>query len=499
MASRARVRSKLSQKLLLYARKKELFHPGERIGVAVSGGADSVALLLLLAELKQEFGIVLSVVHFNHRLRGKHSDKDEAFVTRLAEKLGLTMHADRADVAGKARREKANIEDAARRSRYSFFERLVDEDAVDHVATAHTMDDQAETVLAHVLRGTGIAGLAGIHPVTGSIVRPLLAQRRAELRSYLRLKKQTWCEDATNRDTARTRARIRYKLVPLLEKQFQPSVVEHLATLAELAQRDSAFLDALASIRCKSLAHGTTSQRSIRAADLLRPLAGTTFNTENTELAGTPLREAVSAWMVRRLVRQVKTGQGELAALHVEAVLELALYGQSGKSLQLPGAVEVRREGDDLVFSAKPPSSRRRSAQASPPRTYERKIELQGGEAAIRIPEVGCAFRLRVIDWPTKRGETNSIGAVLDRDRLQFPLLLRNWRPGDKLHQLGHQKAHKLKRLFQEKRISRWARDGWPVLTSGGVVVWAHRFPVAAGFAANKETREGILIAEETY
>src|SRR5689334_15610851 len=219
-----------------------LLRAGERVGVAVSGGADSVALLLLLLELRKELGVVLSVAHFNHRLRGKHSDTDEKFAAKLAAKHKLPFHLGHADVASNAKREKANLEDTARRARYDFYESLVRSGQVDKVAVAHTADDQAETVLAHILRGTGIAGLGGIHPRVGNVVRPLLGVRRAELRVYLRSKKQTWREDATNRDTTRMRARIRKKLMPLLEKQFQPAVVEHLATLAELAREDEAFL-----------------------------------------------------------------------------------------------------------------------------------------------------------------------------------------------------------------------------------------------------------------
>src|SRR6266702_7808668 len=129
---------------------------------------------MLFAELRSKLGMVVSAVHFNHKLRGKESDADERFVAALAEKFGVTLHVGRADVAGKAKREKANLEDAARRARYGFFARLAEQGLVDVVATAHTMDDQAETVLAHILRGTGIAGLAGIHPASGNVVRPLL-------------------------------------------------------------------------------------------------------------------------------------------------------------------------------------------------------------------------------------------------------------------------------------------------------------------------------------
>ena len=141
----------------------------------------------------------------------------------------------------------------------------------------------------------------------------------------------------------------------------------------------------------------------------------------------------------------------------------------------------------------------KRGADRSSAAEYEYKIDFENGEVALRVPQAECVFRLRVIDWVAKRGDTSKSGAVLDRDRVRLPLALRNWRFGDKLQPAGHQKAHKLKRLLNEKHISRWERDGWPVLTSGGVLVWARGFPVAAGFAANEGTRTGILIAEEKF
>src|SRR5208282_5231773 len=142
--------------------------PGQRIGVAVSGGADSVALLHLLLELRDKLGLVLSVVHLNHKLRGRASDADEKFVAKLAAKHGLPFFVAREDVSAKAKRERVNLEDAARRARYAFFDGLVSEGQLERIAVAHTADDQAETVIAHILRGTGLAGLAGIHPETGA-------------------------------------------------------------------------------------------------------------------------------------------------------------------------------------------------------------------------------------------------------------------------------------------------------------------------------------------
>lgn len=479
---------------------------GERLAVAVSGGADSVALLRLLLELQERLGIVLSVAHVNHRLRGRASDADEHFVSKLAAACHLEFHLERIDVAAKAKREKANLEDAARRARYAFFSRLVADQKVDRLAVAHTADDQAETVLAHILRGTGLAGLGGIHAQTEHVVRPLLHIRRAQLRDYLRSRKQPWREDATNRDTARLRARLRRKLLPLLEKQFQPAVVEHLVSLAELAREDEALLDGLARMRCASLAMKSGETTQIAIAHLLSPLPDPAFVAGNSE---SPRRQSVrpalalTKRILRRLMEESKAKENgrsaQITAQHVAAALQLAEHGQNGKTLQLPG-VELRRDRDHLRFS---PRRRPRAARAGVPLAketalvYEHQIDFQRGFEPVRFFAPRCALRFTVIDWPTNRVDTRELGAVLDRDRLRFPLVLRNWRPGDKLQPSGHQQAHKLKRLFNEQRISRWERPGWPVLASGGTLVWARGFPVAAGFAAGEKTRQAILIAEE--
>ena len=482
-AKRDVARSSLGQRLLASLKKREMMRPGDRVGVAVSGGADSVALLLLLLELREKLGVVLSVVHFNHKLRGKASDADEQFVAKLAAKHGLEFHTASVHVAKKAKEKRANLEDTARRARYDYFHSLVESGALTRIAVAHTADDQAETVLAHILRGTGLTGLGGIHPVAGPVIRPLLHMRRGELRTYLLAKKQKWREDATNRDTTRTRARIRRKLLPLLEKQFQPAIVAHLTTLADLAREDEAFLEAVAATRAAELVQKCGEGLRIATIDLLEPLSRVGE------------AQAVSKRLVRHIVKGLKPYNGQLGAGHVNAVLELARHGQGGTSLPLPGGVEVRREGAGLAFHA----VGKKFASGTPSKAceFEYNIDMARGTQEVRVPELGCVFRFRVIDWPGKRAETSRHGAVLDRDRLRLPLVLRNWRPGDRMRPLGHRNAHKLKRLLNEKRISRWARDGWPVLTSGGILAWARGFHAAAEFAADERTRAGMVIAED--
>lgn len=293
----------LAQRVLSHIRRQELLKAGDRVGVAVSGGIDSVALLRLLLELRGELGIVLSVIHFNHKLRGAESDADEQFVADLAREHGLEFHVDSEDVAQHASQEKVSVETAARELRYGFFRHLLREGTsgaeapallidldhsaesaappkgnrplpeiksptlphktrkgwgnpgltarLDKILTGHTLDDQAETVLMRMIRGAGTRGLGGIHPriaveddggeIFGEIVRPLLRTRRSELEQYLKDIGQEWREDSSNADESFTRNRVRKLVLPVLEKEFNPAIAENLAELAEISRDEEDF------------------------------------------------------------------------------------------------------------------------------------------------------------------------------------------------------------------------------------------------------------------
>src|SRR5882762_7962736 len=245
--------------------------PGNRIGVAVSGGADSMALLRALVELRAELGCVLAVVHFNHKIRVEASDQDASFVEELAQEFGLEFFGSSGDAKKYAAQHRLSLETAAREFRYGFFSTL----AVDKVATAHTLDDQAETVLMKVVRGAGTKGLSGIWPVvrrqeeqhsalsiqhpenpeesagggarahTTFLIRPMLGVRRKEVEAYLRVLGQEWREDASNRDVKHTRNRVRHELLPLLEREYNPNIYQQLADAAEVARAEEEFWDEL--------------------------------------------------------------------------------------------------------------------------------------------------------------------------------------------------------------------------------------------------------------
>jgi tRNA(Ile)-lysidine synthase len=216
---------------------RRFFQPGDRVAVAVSGGADSVALLALLLEARDELGIVVSVAHYNHRLRGAESDADAQFVEQLANAGNIEYLTAASDTL-----HDRNVEALARHDRYAFFSQLVREGRVKKIATAHTAEDQAETVLTRLLRGSGTAGISGILPSLdgGTIVRPLLETRRADLRAWATALGLAWREDASNLDDRFLRNRIRHELLPLLERGYNSAIVEVLGRAAEVARADEA-------------------------------------------------------------------------------------------------------------------------------------------------------------------------------------------------------------------------------------------------------------------
>lgn len=471
----------------------QMLRAGDRVGVGVSGGADSVALLRLLLELREALGLRLLVLHFHHQLRGAEADADEAFVAELAAQLGLEFFAGREAVAERARAAGWNLEDAARRLRYEFFERVVREGRADRVAVAHTADDQAETVLAHILRGTGLTGLAGIYPVRGAIVRPLLEVRRQALREYLARLGQPWREDPSNRDVTRLRARIRQELLPRLERDFHPQVVAHLVGLADRARAEEAFWSALLDERVAALTKQTPRGLRVPVAGLLAPLAG----LGRGEAASS---DALARRLVRRLVEEVKGSRTRLTAQHIEQVLQLA-RGQSGGATHLPDGVVVEKEFDQLIFArAGTGHFQQVRGRTLPPAgvTYEYEVSLPAqGSAAVDVPEIRRRFCLKLIDWTTAPVETKQLPGVLDRDLLCPPIRLRNWRPGDAYRPRGRAHVHKVKRLFQEFRIALHERAGWPVLTCAGQLAWVLGMPAAEEFAARPDTRCGVLVTAD--
>ena len=515
------MQASIQTRILQSVSRQRMLRAGDTVGVGVSGGADSVALLRLLLELRDALGIQLLVLHFNHHLRGEAAAADQQFVEKLAAAHGLKCEAGTQDVRAAASREGWNLEDAARRLRYQFFEQVIGDGRATRVAVAHTADDQAETVLSHLLRGTGLTGLAGIHPVmplsSGAIIRPLLEIRRSELRRLLVVLGQPWREDASNEDTTRLRARIRHRLLPLLEKDFEPQAVTQLCRLASLAGDEEAFWEAwVADTLRRKIRREASGAIAIRGVDLLEPIgfssAGAAPNADSAP-AIAAASTAPSRRLIRRIYQELRGERTGLTARHTEQVLRLAREAASaadsgrnragrasGAETHLPGVI-VQRDFETLRFSVAPAEGPVRPSGkfAHAAERFEYAIRLEGAESAeVAVPEIGRRVRLKLIDWPKASRETRGVQSALDRDRLRSPLVVRSWLPGDSFRPSGRRHVRKLKRMLLESRVALRDRAGWPVLTSAGAVVWARGFPVAAEFAAAAGTEVGVLIEEES-
>jgi tRNA(Ile)-lysidine synthase len=440
---------RLAQTVLTYVRSLELLQPGDRVGIAVSGGADSVALLRVALEIRSEIGIVVSVLHLNHQLRGEESDKDEAFVRSVADAHGLEFIGQNQDVGGHSEQQKLSIEAAARQLRHEFFRSPLLAGKVNKVATAHTMDDQAETVLLRLMRGTGGRGIAAIRPRLriqdqnveaekgrdrGRIVRPLLPLRRHQVREYLHDIAQAWREDSSNLDPRYTRNRVRSMLLPLMEREFNPSVVSRLAGFAEIAQAEEIFWEA----ECRRI-----SERMVKTGP------GGQFSVDGSLFRTHPLA------VQRRLLQSFERFGVSLGFEHIEEVIRQADRETIPAELALPSDWTVRFAGNELRFIP-PDFPIVKSSQ-----DYSYDLPVPG---SVVVPEAGVVIETTVA--------TGGCLRLADRKLLAAGLRIRNWRSGERFWPAHYKAPRKIKELLQGRRIHGESKRAWPVVASGEEIIW---------------------------
>jgi tRNA(Ile)-lysidine synthase len=459
---------KLAQSVLDYIRKHDLLRPGNRCGVAVSSGADSVALLRLMLELRDELGIVLSVVHLNHKLRGAESDADEQFVRDLAHSNGLEIAAESFDVKTLSLEKKLSLETAARTVRYEFFERLLKTSDMDKIATAHSLDDQAETVLLKFLRGAGTRGLAGIYPkrvVTETIIgqdqsdrarqnkeiiRPLLGTRRSELREYLVSLGQSWREDVSNEDLRHTRNRIRHQILPRLHRELNPAVCEVLAQTAEIARAEEDYWSNEISRLLPQLWRADKCGGTLKLSSRSLPLA-----------------------LRRRLVRAAAESLGiALEFAHVGGILG------DDEVTNLSGRWRVTRH-DDLITFGKIGHS---------VSDYQYELAVPG---QVIVTEAGIMLETSVLS-----GLLDSPGDCdLVQSRFaQEKWVVRNWRPGECFWPVHTKEPKKIKELLQDRHIVGLCKKLWPVIAAGNEVIWVSGLGVGQDFRSG--AANGVLIRQ---
>ena len=456
------------ERVLQFIKREALIPAGARVLVACSGGGDSVALGAMLCEIALKTdSSVAGLLHVNHGLRGASADDDEGFCRQLAINLDIPIIAERVDVAARARAERISIEAAGHRIRYELFERMVQEGAADFVATAHTRDDQAETVLLRLIRGAGPAGLAGIRPRRGAIVRPLLDVRRCELREYLRQRGLSHREDPTNHDERVLRNRVRHRLIPFLAEHFSPAITDVLARNAAIARDDADWIDAVVNVAADEIVQYTEGCADIDADRLA---------SEPPALARRVARHALELAGDRRV------GFG-----HVERLRRLASPGgTTSAAADFPGC-RVERQGSKLQL-------RRRSSRSTREVAGEGFEYPLGVPGAVEIAEAGLRIAAERGARPARLVARGDV-AALPAGRLTLPLTVRNWRPGDVFRPLGlGGRKKKVQDFFVDRKVPRDRRGAVPLVVDGRLgIVWVAGYAVSEG-ARMSDTDEGVII-----
>lgn len=439
-----------------YMARHKMVSPGDRIGVAVSGGADSVCLLRLLLDVRAELGLVLHVAHFDHQLRAE-SGVDVQFVEALAREHDLSMHFGSGDTRAYAAEKRISLETAARDLRYQFFDSLLREGVVDKIAAGHTLSDQAETVLMKLLRGAGARGLSGIHPVLartrGEIIRPLLFASRAEIETQLANLQQPFRTDATNADITFTRNRVRHGIMPLLA-DINPDAEHALAQTAEILREEDAFLDAEAERTLPFvLQTGAPARGGGRAAGVGSSVL---FSLSLEALSPHPVA------LQRRILRLACTGVVSLTLDETDRVLALG-DAAANTTLELRNGVRVRRLHREIQFLRADAATRMSGG------TYEQNATFTGDPLTLSGPL--CSIELSLAEG----------SAAFDQE-LALPLrvMFRNWRSGDRFHAPYTRTSRKVKEHLQALKLTHEERALWPVLEdlSTHELLWVRGLPL---------------------
>lgn len=452
---------------------KELLRDGDRVLACVSGGPDSMALLHILAELRNQYEIEIFVAHLNHMLRGRAADADADFVKTAADNLGLTSVIEKNDIKKFAKSHKLSLEEAAREARYDFYRRAAEKVNAAKIATGHTLDDQAETVLMRLLKGSGSLGLSGI-PYKRRfgdlwIVRPLLDVTRKEIEKYLKNNRIPSRRDASNLQTLYFRNKIRNVLIPILEKDFNPNIKETLSSTASVLSDESSYLADIASKKLKRMSRITKFGTELRSKDFRREHA------------------ALQRLIVRRIIAGLKGDLKSITYRHWQGI-DFILDGTEQKSVNLPGGIKVIKSGQRIVFTT------RRDHRDGAGRLKKKAILRVPGEAI--LPESGVKIKAEIVkSRPDFKKKKDKNIEYVNGDLVKGHLTIRTRRNGDRIKPLGMGSYKKLHDVFVDEKIPCERRDMVPVIVSGNRVVWVAGLKLSDEFKIDEGTKRILKLS----
>lgn len=445
-----------------YIQEEKLLESGKKVLLAVSGGPDSMALLHIMQELAAEMELSLAALHLNHGLRAEAAAEEE-FVSEYCRNRGIEIYSRQADIRALAAREKKSLEEAGRDCRYRFFFEYLDKLQADYIATAHHQDDQAETVLLHLLRGSGIKGLRGIMPRKAKLLRPLLALSKSEIFHYLEEKQIPYCLDQSNEDLSFLRNRVRRELIPYLQKTYNPRIKESLCQLAGIARDENDYLEK--QLLC------SWDRLLIRQEDALIVLDKELLAAEHPAL------------QKRLILKALACFQGESAWEHkaVQKILPLLYQTGSSKYIQLKKGLLVSCVYQELHFSN----------SAAPERSFCYPISAPG---RLSIPEIGENY---IIELGPATKKQAGLSSCLDYDKIKQPLFLRSRLPGDRFQPAGMEGSKKVKDFFIDIKLPWAERERVPLLCSGNTIYAIVGYRVSRLAEVDAKSRRVMIIKKE--
>ena len=447
----------MNETVLLSLKKYGIDLRHKSVLTALSGGADSTALLCVLCSLSKDMDFRLCAAHINHHLRGADADADEEFCRRLCAQKGVELYVSSLDIAGIAKRERKSTELAAREARYAFFDEISAQEGIDYIATAHTASDNLETMLFNLVRGTGGRGMCGIPPVRGKIIRPLIHVTRDEVEEYLASEGQEYVTDKTNFENDYSRNKIRNLVIPYL-KEINPAVERNASRTAEWLRGDCDFLDGAASHAVKDCGG------SISASELLalpRPIAS---------------RAVVQAFY--------RAGGEELSGRNVDDIMGICSSSR-GSELSLPGGMRCKLSFGKLTFS---------KADRGKSPDFDMELGIFEGKSVIITPS-GYRIEAFVRENDKKKPVHKKLmTAHIDYDKISWPIQIRSRREGDKYRPLGSPGRKTIKKMMIEKKIDADERHKLPVFISDGEIFYCAGLDISDEKKINSQTKRILTI-----
>lgn len=457
---------KIIDKVSNFIADNNMISAGDRIVLGLSGGADSVCLLILLLDIGDRLGICskdIFAVHINHGIRGQEADEDEAFARDLCQSKGVSFISFHKDIVGYAKELNMSVEEAGRKFRYQCFESVSEEQGCTKIAVAHNKNDMAETVIFNMLRGTGLKGMAGMQPVRGKIIRPILNITRAEILDYLSEKEQDYRNDSTNDGVDYDRNKIRHIILPAM-MDINKGAVNHICHMALEAGNSYSYIHDMAMEDYNGVSQEDDYGRAV------------TLDVNELYKYSPVLQEH----LIHEAIGDVAGKKKDITRKHVMSVVGL-LYQETGKQVELPYGIRARRSYDNLIISDKPDNIEDYSYRVDPEGCYD-------------IPGHGC-IKFKIMDYNQDVEISKKIYTkMLDYDKIKDTLYLRTPQDGDYIVIDSGGSTKKLTRVFIDNKVDRQLRGSWPVLACGNQLIWVVGLRFSEAYKIDEGTKRVLYM-----